>query len=247
MPGYYAIENFHASDIFKITRPDREMQFKKNQTAEKDKNRLFELEKPGLHYQLQNQREQIARDLHDGIGSQLTHIISRLDILAYNHKGMENQLTDLRDFTSETVQQLRETIWVLSQIEITYGQLTERIRGLLTRISTDVDYPKMKITSYGEGTLLLPPQLASSIFRIVQESVNNAIKYAGCTEIVVCLATDQNSLTLLVSDNGKGFSQEKVSPGYGLQNIKKRAEELYGSLKIDSSCDGTNILVEFPI
>ena len=247
MTNYSIIPNFPASDIFKITRNDRKMQFQTSQLKETESNQRHEMEKPGLLSQLQNQREQIARDLHDGIGSQLTHIISRLDIMAFNYKGMENQLTALRDFTSETVQQLRETIWVLNQCEITYGQLTERIRGLLSRISTDSDYPKMKITSYGDGNLELPPQLASSIFRIVQESVNNAIKYAECTAILVCLARDENSLTLLINDNGKGFCPEKVQPGYGLLNIRRRAEELNGSMNMDSSCDGTNILVEFPI
>lgn len=241
------IQNFQASDIFKITRNDRQMQIEKNQRKTTENLRLHDHERPELISQLQHQRAQIARDLHDGIGSQLTHIISRLDIMAYNNKGLENQLAALRDFTSETVQQLRETIWVLNQCEITYGQLTERIRGLLSRISTDADYPKMKITSYGDGSLHLPPQLASSIFRIVQEAVNNSIKYSGCTSISVCLARDDHSLTLLVNDNGKGFCPDQIQPGYGLLNIRRRAEELLGSMQLDSSCDGTNILVEFPI
>ena len=236
------IKNFSPAGV---SNAGKEIQFKISRRSESNGN--HRTEKLNMYHQLQNQREQIARDLHDGIGSQLTHIISRLDILAFNHKGLENQLAALRDFTSETVQQLRETLWVLNQPEITYGQLTERIRGLLTRISADMDYPKLKITAYGEGTQLLLPQMASSIFRIVQESVNNAMKYAGCTDISVCLATDQNSLTLLISDNGKGFLTEDVSLGYGLLNIKKRAEELNGFLDLKSSADGTNILVEFPL
>ena len=238
--------NFSESDIFKIKPAQRAHIGKLNSIMELNVKQLREKEKPGLHYQLQNQREQIARDLHDGIGSQLTHIISRLDIIAYNNKGIEHHLAALRDFTSETVQQLRETIWVLNQNEIEYGQLTERIRGLLTRITTDIDYPKIKITAYGDGALLLSPQMASSIFRIVQEGVNNALKYAEAPNISVCLATDDQSLTLLVTDDGNGFCMETVSLGYGLLNIRKRAEELNGFADISSSADGTRILVEFP-
>lgn len=196
---------------------------------------------------LLQQREQIARDLHDGIGSQLTHIISRLDLLAHGNVTLENQLHDLRDFTRETVKQLRETIWVLNQNEIVYGELTERIRGLLTRISTDSECPSIRLTAYGDAQTLLSPQLASSIFRITQEGVNNAIKYADCTELSVCLAIDQNSLTIQIRDNGRGFCPEEVTLGYGLLNFQKRTEELDGSLTINSSGDGTEVMAEFPL
>ncbi|MCE7070788.1 MULTISPECIES: sensor histidine kinase [unclassified Dyadobacter] len=200
-----------------------------------------------LHSQLKNQRERIARDLHDGIGSQLTHIISRLDIMAFNNQANQTQLADLRDFTSETFQQLRETIWVLNQPEIPYGQLTERVRGLLTRISCESEYPKLNVVAYGDSEVLLSPPVASSIFRIVQESVNNAMKYANATSVSVCLAIDETSFTVLINDNGKGFCREEICPGYGLENIKKRAEELNGKLELESSGEGTKVLVEFPL
>ena len=235
MPTASVMKDFPGPDFLKI------------HAAGKEKHFSGFVKETNLSCQLKNQREQIARDLHDGIGSQLTHIISRLDIMAYNHKEIEQQLAALRDFTSDTFQQLRETIWVLNQPEIAYGQLTERIRGLLTRISADFEFQKIKVTAYGEGSLLLSPQLASSLFRIVQESVNNAIKYAGCELITVCLATDKQSLTVEISDNGKGFLTDQVRMGYGLLNIKERARELNGSMDLRSGADGTTILVEFPL
>lgn len=205
------------------------------------------MEDTALGVRLRKQREQIARDLHDGIGSQLTHIISRLEMLVHRNPAFESQLNDLQDFTRDTVQQLRETIWVLNQGEIAYGMLTERIRGLLTRISADADCPTIKLTAYGDASTLLDPRLASSLFRIVQEGVNNAMKYAACTDITVCLATDQQSLTLLVSDNGKGFCVESVPKGYGLLNFKSRTEELDGTFSLNSSEEGTDVLIEFPL
>lgn len=240
------MNDFSGPDFSKIQAGGKEIRFS-DFTTEKRKFAPFLFKETNLTYQLKNQREQIARDLHDGIGSQLTHIISKLDIMAYNHKEIEQQLAALRDFTSETFQQLRETIWVLNQPEIAYGQLTERIRGLLTRISADLEFQKIKVTAYGESSLLLSPQLASSLFRIVQESVNNAMKYADCDSITVCLATDEQSLTVEISDNGKGFVSEQVCMGYGLLNIKERAKQLNGSLDIRSGANGTIILVEFPL
>ncbi|WP_373511895.1 sensor histidine kinase [Persicitalea sp.] len=216
-------------------------------TQKKTRKRPDNKEDTALQIRLRKQREQIARDLHDGIGSQLTHIISRLEMLVHRNPAFESQLNDLQDFTRETVQQLRETIWVLNQGEIPYGSLTERIRGLLTRISADAGCPTIKLTAYGEASLLLDPRLASSIFRIVQEGVNNAMKYAECSDISVCLATDEQSLTLVVSDNGKGFCAENVPQGYGLLNFKTRTEELDGTFLLTSSTDGTEVLIEFPL
>lgn len=209
--------------------------------------RFDDMEDITLGFRLRKQREQIARDLHDGIGSQLTHIISQLDMLVHRNPTFESQLNDLQDFTRDTVQQLRETIWVLNQGEIAYGTLTERIRGLLTRISADADCPTIKLTAYGDTSTLLDPRLASSLFRIVQEGVNNAMKYSACTDITVCLATDQQSLTLLLSDNGRGFCVEQVPQGYGLLNFKTRAEELDGTFSLNSSGEGTEIHIEFPL
>jgi signal transduction histidine kinase len=246
MPIATVMNDFPGTDFSKIQAGGKQKRVS-DFITEKKNTATFFIKETNLTYQLKSQREQIARDLHDGIGSQLTHIISKLDIMAYNHKEIEQQLAALRDFTSETFQQLRETIWVLNQPEIAYGQLTERIRGLLTRISSDLEFHKIKVTAYGESSLLLSPQLASSLFRIVQESVNNAMKYADCDSITVCLATDRQSLTVEISDNGKGFVSDEVCLGYGLLNIKERVKELNGSLDLRSGTSGTTILVEFPL
>ncbi len=196
---------------------------------------------------LQEQREQIARDLHDSVGSQLTHIISRLDLMALKNKGLESQLNDLREFTRETVQQLRETLWVLHQPEIPYGQLTDRVRGYLTRISEDLENPAIKFTAYGDTQTILPPQLATSVCRFIQEGVNNAIKHADCTDISVFIALDSDGLTIQICDNGKGFQPDTSPSGLGMISLKKRVEEYAGKLKITSSNNGTEIQAELPV
>ncbi len=244
MSSQPALRNSSASNLRSIRQGQKALFFKIQNSTPADI-----CEKSGFNMinQLQNQREQIARDLHDGIGSQLTHIISRLDIMAYNHKGLENQLASLRDFTRETVQQLRETIWVLNQPEITYGQLVERIKGLLSRMTEDMDYPKIEVDAAGNTSLLLTAPLTSSIFRIVQEAVNNALKYADACTIQIILKVTKTTLHIQINDNGKGFCFTEARQGYGLQNIRCRTEELEGQLLIDSSPEGTRIAASFPL
>jgi signal transduction histidine kinase len=243
MSSQPVIKNFSHVDIFRIGREKAATDFRIGGYESMLDN--HDTAGQNVFHQLQNQREQIARDLHDGIGSQLTHIISRLDIMAFSNKSMENQLAALRDFTSETVQQLRETIWVLNQPEITFGQLTERIKGLLSRISEDMDCPKIQVNVCSDATILLPAPLTSSIFRIVQEAVNNALKYASATTIDVNINADKYTLSLQIIDNGKGFNIDEAKRGYGLQNIQKRTDELSGILDITSSTHGTSIRAEF--
>ncbi len=244
MSSQPVIKNFSHADIFRIGRGKAATHFK----IHSQESALYNHDTEGQNmlHQLQNQREQIARDLHDGIGSQLTHIISRLDIMAFSNKGMENQLAALRDFTSETVQQLRETIWVLNQPEITFGQLTERIKGLLSRISEDMECPKIQVNACGGRAMLLPAPLTSSIFRVVQEAVNNALKYASATTIDVNITVNEYTLTLQIIDNGQGFCLDEVKRGYGLQNIQNRTDELSGVLDMSSTAEGTSIKAEFP-
>ena len=239
-----AFKNIISSDLLRIRHIKKTTFFK---IQNREGLELHDKHEHTLMNQLQNQREQIARDLHDGIGSQLTHIISRLDIMAFSNKGLENQLSALRDFTSETVQQLRETIWVLNQPEITFGQLTERIKGLLSRITEDMDYPKIQVVSTGDKGILLAAPLTSSIFRIVQEAVNNALKYAEASAITITIKANNTTFSIRISDNGKGFCIEKAKKGYGLQNIQHRTKELSGQLLVESSMNGTNILVRFPL
>ena len=72
-----------------------------------------------LENELQEQRERLGRNLHDGLGSQLTHIISRLDLMAYTGSPDANQLLRLSEFAREMNQTLRETTWLLDH-EIIY-------------------------------------------------------------------------------------------------------------------------------
>ncbi len=207
---------------------------------------LAEDDRADLLNMLRTQREQLARDLHDGIGSQLTHIVSKLEVLAYRHQELESQLISLRDFASETIRQLRESIWVLKQRDIRFGLFSERIKCLLLRIFEDSDPSRLRVTVRGDESLLMPPAMATCVFRIIQEAINNSLKYAGATMITVCMAFNKEGFILQVSDNGTGFGMEEVTKGNGLANIRERVEELSGKVHMASE-QGFHLVVELPL
>ena len=199
-----------------------------------------------LQNELQSQRERLARDLHDGIGSQLTHIINRLDVMSENNREKQ-ALVRLSDFTRETNRLLRETIWVLNQEHITLHIFGERLRGWLSRLWHDLELPALKLNLAERQDILLSPLVASALFRIGQEAVSNALKYAAATELKISLQTEAGWLCFQVQDNGIGFNPDTVSRGYGLSNIEKRTAELEGTFSLNTSPTGTEICIRIPL
>ncbi len=84
---------------------------------------------------------------------------------------------------------------------------------------------------------MLPSSEALHLYRIAQEAVNNAIKYAEQTEILIEFENDN----FKIIDNGKGFDLNNYKPGYGVQNIKQRSQEMQMELVIISGKKGTEI------
>jgi len=86
------------------------------------------------------------------------------------------------------------------------------------------------------------------ILRIMQESLQNSLKHAACTEIRVFLQNEENGLTVGSFDNGRGFTMNgKINAGIGLKNIKKRAEIIGANLSIDSKPgEGTRMRLFIP-
>lgn len=208
-----------------------------------------ELKALRLQTELQQQRERLARDLHDGIGSQLTHIAGRLDILSIRHPNEQLQLKRLCHFVRETNQALRDTVWILNCSHIRLSTFSQRLHAYLLRLWEDLDQPRLDWCANlpVNDALIVDPVLSplavQSLFRIAQEAVNNALKYAGATTICISLTNQQTTIQLTITDNGAGFDPTTVSHGYGLTNMQKRAEEIGAGWTLTSCCTGTQIQV----
>ncbi|MBY5952215.1 tetratricopeptide repeat protein [Algoriphagus marincola] len=195
---------------------------------------------------LQEQRLLIARDLHDNIGAQLTFIISSIENLKY-FEPIKETLTpryeSIANFTKQTIRELRDTIWAMNSGAVTLEDLVGRVKNFIQqgKQSTDV-----KLDFVQEEGLDLSKKISSAnsiqILRILQEAVQNAVKYADASQIQVIFSFNENQLQFQVTDNGKGFDLEKVKAGNGLGNMQKRADEIEASLSVKSETGrGTEI------
>ena len=199
---------------------------------------------------LQEQRLSISRDLHDNIGAQLTFIISSLENTKFGipnlETAVEKRLDKISDFTRNTIVELRDTIWAMNKADFTMEDLSSRIFNFIEHaqsanhniqfnFSIDEKLKNKKFSSV----------VGVNLYRTIQESVNNAMKYANAHHIVINAEKFQEGLKIEIKDDGKGFDTKNVDVGNGLLNMKKRMEEIGGNFSINSEIGkGTSVNVE---
>lgn len=197
---------------------------------------------------LQEQRLEISRDLHDNIGAQLTFIISSIDNLTRISKETSDEfktkLTNISGFTSETIGQLRDTIWAMNKNHISIDELFGRILSYIEKVK------KVKPDLLFEINRNLPKDLVftsvegMNLFRVIQESINNTIKHASASKIGLSIAQKENEIIIDINDDGKGFDVKEVTFGNGLSNIETRISSIDGNVFIQSDLDkGTQIKI----
>lgn len=199
---------------------------------------------------LQEQRLQISRDLHDNIGAQLTFIISSVDSLKYafadGNPKLEDKLNNISSFTKETIYELRDTIWAMNKEEITIEDLKTRISNFIDNAQLSLNGIQFNFNFNSKSFQSFSSRDGMNIYRLIQEAVNNAIKHAKASQIDVSLTESENKINVIISDNGKGFDLATAEIGNGLNTIKKRASELKGNFKIESTENGTTIYLSLP-
>lgn len=198
---------------------------------------------------LQEQRLAISKDLHDNIGSQLTFIISSLDNLKYfefTKEKLYDKFDSIGNFTRSTITDLRDTIWAMNKEEITFEDLKTRTTNFIEAAKTSLlgidfefNYPK------DTDNVKLNSLQGIDVYRIIQEAINNAVKHAKATKIVVNFEIDGSDLKISIIDNGVGFDQSTIEAGNGLSSMKKRANEIDADFEMKSSNQGTEITIKF--
>ncbi len=222
----------------------------KNRQLQKENQLKDALLKIETQSKLQEQRLRISRDLHDNIGAQLTFIISSLDNLRYGFKIPEklgNKLRGISEFTTTTIHELRDTIWAMNKDKITFEDLQIRISNFIDQANLAAQNIKFSfnVDTSLDDDIAFTSVKGMNIYRIIQEAINNALKYAEATYINVDISEENNKMIVRIKDNGKGFDENSVKLGNGLNNMKKRAEDIKAQLSIQSVVgEGTDIRLQ---
>jgi PAS domain S-box-containing protein len=197
----------------------------------------------------QAEKENILKDLHDGIGG-LTTNISLLAELAQKSQSLDEvkrSLKTISELSRESLSEIRSFIQSLDTRELSWQSIAAELRQLGNTI-VEGHGITFSITTDVNGVDANPGSTVSmNLFRIYKESLANIVKHSKATAVAVSFAVDTKMVVLNVRDNGEGFG-EKRGLGRGLTNMKARAEQIGGRLTISPEPgNGTLINLEIPI
>jgi len=190
----------------------------------------------------EEERRRFARDLHDGIGQMLTGLRLHVGTLRkgpFVDEKQRQRLADLSHLVQDTIQATRQVSHNLMPPEIQdYGLVAalQRLADQTARLSG------LSVTvAETTATRRLPVAAETSLYRIAQEAVHNAVKHARARHIAIRLGQDAATLWLEVADDGRGFRPEAAQTG-GLAHMRTRARLLNADLCIRSGA-GTSVRV----
>jgi signal transduction histidine kinase len=199
----------------------------------------------------EEERNRIAKDLHDGLGGMLsgvkmsfTNMKENLIMSAENVGVFEQSISQL----DSTISELRKIAHNLMPEALVKFGLNDAIKDFCTSIMS-ATHINIIYESMGE-VRTLDNTANTYIYRIIQELINNAVKHAKPTQILVQLTTTTNKIMLTVEDNGQGLDSNKLaaSKGIGITNIKHRVNYFKGNIDFDNNTPhGTVINIELNV
>jgi signal transduction histidine kinase len=196
----------------------------------------------------EEERRRLRRDLHDGLGPRLAGLTLRIetarDRLAHDPDADE-LLGDLSQRMEDAVADIRRLVYGLRPPALDDLGLAGAIRQAAASYDASDIHIRVDVPDHLPA---LPAATEVAAFRIAQEALTNVVRHAGASRCAINLRFDDasKSLTLLVEDDGRGLSPERRN-GVGLQSMRERAEELGGSLVVESRPgEGVRVQAELP-
>ena len=204
--------------------------------------------------QIQKVRDGIAGDLHDEIGSNLSAIAVFSEVASNPNKTNQEVaglLKKISAYSQSSQDSMSDIVWMIDTKNDRLGAMKVRMYSF----ATEVLEPKDIRLQFSSEPLLddvkLAMQQRKAVYLIFKESINNILKYAEATEVVIKISRENEMISLSVADNGKGFianeqRNKNLKGGNGLGNMKKRAESIKGKLLVKSTEGvGTNVTLLF--
>jgi two-component system, NarL family, sensor histidine kinase LiaS len=196
------------------------------------------------------ERQRLARDLHDAVSQQLFALnmmaSACVRLIDSNVDAARKQMRDIAEIATTAQGEMRALLLHLRPVQLSGDSLKVGVKKLLaeleqkSNVTFDADINEIELPSKG---------IEDHLFRIVQEGLANVLRHAEATIVKIVLEQKERHIFLHIRDNGKGFdiTKEKIA-SYGLKTMKERCEEVGGSLTITSKLEqGTALDVRIPV
>ncbi|HYM94760.1 MAG TPA: sensor histidine kinase, partial [Chitinophagaceae bacterium] len=199
----------------------------------------------------EEERNRIARDLHDGVGQMmsvakmnLSAFESEIDFKKEEQKSAFEKIINLVD---ESCKEVRNVSHNMMPNVLLKKDLATALNDFVDKLDKKNLYIRLHIEGLDER---LDSNIESVLYRVVQECVNNVIKHSGATELDISIIRDKDGISATIEDNGKGFNipENDRSDGIGLKNIITRIDYLRGAVDFDSAPGrGTVVSLHVPL
>ncbi len=205
----------------------------------------------------EEERQRVAREIHDGPAQSMSNIVLKAEIcerlVDSDPEKVKDELKLLKNVVRDTLQDVRKIIYNLRPMSLDDLGLIPTLQRYIT--SFREEYQTQVIFKTRGDCNQLKPVVALTVFRLVQEALNNIKKHANAKKVTINLELLDNELKLHMADNGTGFdintlkkNSENINGGFGLISMKERVELLNGEFEIDSVVGkGTRLNITVPL
>lgn len=216
----------------------------------KDRERLQQQYISGVILAQENERQRIARELHDSTSQSLTSLLVGLQNLkqSTNSAEMERQVNELRDVIGGTLDEIRGIVWQLRPSVLDDLGLTIAIENYVENFRQRHGIPVDLVVSGLEGRL--QSEIETTIYRIIQEGLTNIARHARARSVSVIVTCKGQCLKVIIEDDGIGFDPVAVNnkqQSLGVRGIHERVKLFGGRVTIESQPgQGTTLFIEMP-
>ena len=190
------------------------------------------------------ERQRIARDLHDTLGQKLSMIGLKSDLaVRLVEKNPEQAILEIRDIRQTASIALKEVRELVANIRsVSVSEELIRVKQMLDAAEIDVI-----ISGDDVGNLKMPTLSESVVAMCLKEAVNNIVRHSKANHCLISITQSDNEVQLVVYDDGVGFNKDLQHAGNGLKGMRERLEFINGTLEINQKNTGTELVIHVPV
>lgn len=199
----------------------------------------------------ENERQRIAKDLHDGVGQMMSAAKMNLSAieseLHFTDTSQQQNFEKIISLVDESCKEVRTVSHIMMPNALLKNNFSTAIHDFVNKLSNK----SLQVHVYTEGLdEKIDSNVETVLYRVIQECVHNAIKHAGATTLDISLIRDKDGISGTIEDNGKGFdpADKENADGIGLKNIHTRIAYLKGTVDFDTAPGrGTVVALHVPL
>lgn len=194
------------------------------------------------------ERNHIAREIHDSLGHTLTaqniQLQTAVKLWQRDPSKAHSFLQQAQQLAATAMQEVRRSVRALRE-DAEEPPLEEAIAHLVKDFQQGTG---IAISTSIKGQTIICPRMRKTLHRTVQEALTNIRKHAQATQVNIQLSTTANDVNLVIEDNGQGFDANQQSDGFGLQGMRERVAAVSGTLQLETEPgSGCRIIVKLPL